>query len=182
MNFTFNLKIKQDQIEMDVMTVKSVPNEGGLFSLPDELKDNILHYLAFQDLLNCSLVAKSWYEYIGKAEKPMKKFILCYGQTIDPITKKPKRQPKKKDAYSIQNSKRNYDTLEVTQCKRSDEVIFLPTKTWRRVQLNVGKFSSKLDYYRYVKVFLILNKVIPKIHLLQLFEFISTNVVRSENK
>lgn len=153
MNFIFNLKIKDDQIEMDVVAVNSVPINGGLFSLPDELKEKILQYLEFEDLLNCSLVAKSWYEYIGKSEKPIKKFVLCYGYPKDPCVKKQKRQPKKKDAVIIQNSKRNYDTLEVTQSKRGDEVLFLPTKAWRRVQLNVGKFSSKLDYYRYVKVF-----------------------------
>lgn len=154
MNFIFNLKIKDDQIEMEVITANSDLNNAGFFSLPDELKDKILQFLEFEDLLNCSLVAKYWYAYIGKSEKSMKKFVLCYGYPKDPCVKKQKRQPKKKDAIIIQNSKRNYDTLEVTLCKRGDEVLFLPTKAWRRVQLNVGKFSSKLDYYRYVKVFL----------------------------
>lgn len=153
MNFVFHFKVKNDQIEMDVMTVKSVPNGEGLFSLPDELKNKIIRHLTFQDLLNCSLVSKPWYEYIGKSEKFMKKCILRYGFARDYVNKKPKKQPKKKDAKSIQNSKRNYQTLDVTLSKRSYEVSFLPTKAWRRVQLNVGKFTSKLDYFRYAKVF-----------------------------
>lgn len=159
MNFIFNFKPKPESIQMDLVTVETVEIKGGLFSLPVEIIDKILHYLSITDLLNSSLVSKAWYEYIGKSEKPMKKFILRYGQSKDYVSReKPKRQPKKKDAESIQKSKRNYQILQVTQCKRSDEVMFLPTKAWRKVQLNVGKFSSKLDYFRYVKnVFKILN-------------------------
>lgn len=151
MNFVFHLKVKQDQIEMEVINVEAVPSGGGLFSLTDELKDRIFRHLTFQELLNCSLVARSWYEYIGKSEKLMKKCILRYGHARDYVNKKPKKEPKKKDAKSIQNSKRNYHTLDVTLSKRNYEVTFLPTKAWRKVQLNVGKFTSKLDYFRYVK-------------------------------
>ncbi|CAO1410725.1 unnamed protein product [Diamesa hyperborea] len=138
---------------MDVITIKSGPSGGGFFTLPDEVKDKILRYLTFQEMLNCSLVAKCWYEYIGKSEKSMKKCILRYGHPRDYANKKPKKEPKKKDAQSIQNSKRNYHTLDVTLSKRGHETAFLPTKAWRKVQLNVGKFTSKLDYFRYLSLF-----------------------------
>ena len=112
-----------------------------LIVFPEEIKILILSFLPVKDLLNATLVSKSWNNMIC-CSPGFKKEI---GVKIHPWSEEP---------AMIGRSERCYEILSIADFKlQSRKFNYLRSHKWRHVTLNVGSIGSQNKFVNIMKIF-----------------------------
>ncbi|KAG5667499.1 hypothetical protein PVAND_015478 [Polypedilum vanderplanki] len=114
--------------------------------LPLEIIEIIFSYLPIKELLNASLVSKSWNNIIGSSEAFKKHSVVnLYHWDWD-----------KNKFPEIKRSSREYEALNIKifKCKDKDKSVLLnllKSKNWRKVFFNVSKVSSQKHFVNFIQ-------------------------------
>ena len=110
---------------------------------PYEIIQLLLDYLPVEDLLNGTLVSKSWNETIGSSVAFKKKVaIKLHSWNEHPPTE-------------ILKSNRTYEIVSLSNFKLSSQMFHcLADKNWRTVTLSIGKVSSQKTFVKIMDNFI----------------------------
>ncbi|CAO1407141.1 unnamed protein product [Diamesa hyperborea] len=106
-----------------------------------DVLENILDYLNVNDLLEASIVCKNWYDIIGASDTFKRKACVAIH-----------RWNRSKNVNLLTDSTRDYQKYSVSDQEIGFEMLFLGTKNWKKVVINLT-FSWLSYFYRYLAYF-----------------------------
>lgn len=105
----------------------------------------ILQHFEGAQVLELSLVSKTWYEVIGNSPEAMKKVWLNVGDRFN--------EPKKKDLQTFRQSKRKYQNFKMSEIENGLQIVLCPKRKWKRAQIDIQSFTSFEDYKYLLNIF-----------------------------
>lgn len=111
--------------------------------LPAELKQKIVNYLNFSDILSLCLASKTFNEFVGSSHDCMKKFWTKFYSF------------KLKDLDSLRFSSRCYEKLKVNRLKKSEHYEFLAglNQPWRKILIYNSEFKNIAQFTELIESF-----------------------------
>ena len=115
--------------------------------LPFELHDLIFHHLNASELINASFVSKMWYNFIGQSPYFQNRVAIRF----DEFSYGHKRRLENLNV--IKNSNRNYKIVHIKNYTAGLEKILFLWIEWKMITVEIHKFSSMTQYYKYLTQF-----------------------------
>lgn len=110
-----------------------------------DCSDLIFQHFSVDEVLELSMVSKSWYKEIGRSSAAMKKVWLNVGDRFN--------EPKKVDLRAFRASERNYQNFKMSEIENGLQILLFPRRNWRRALIDIQSFTSFKDYTNLLKVF-----------------------------
>lgn len=107
---------------------------------PDEIIEIILDFLPHKDLINATLISKSWNALIGSSGSFKKRIVINVSdlgeeQQLSPIT----------------TSQRSYQIINIRKLKVPKEINKINNKKWKKVFMNICKVKSQKEFAKTIK-------------------------------
>lgn len=106
-----------------------------------DVLEKILNYLNMDDLLEASTVCKNWYDIIGASDTFKRKVCVAIH-----------RWTRSRNVNLMTESTRNYQKYSISDQEMGFELLFLGTKNWKKVVINLT-FPWLSYFYRYMEYF-----------------------------
>lgn len=112
-----------------------------------ELFDLIFQHFDNDEILDLSLLSKSWYKTLGQSQNAMSKVWLDVGDRFD--------EPSRDDVKAFRISDRNYENFTISEMENGLQILLFPRKKWKRAKIDIQSFTS---YREYVNLLEIINE------------------------
>jgi F-box domain len=111
--------------------------------LPEHILESVLGYLSFEDLLRCSLVNKSWRNFIGNSEKCMEKFKFVVMEPYHGLIWKFTAA----DAENMVKNDRKYKHIElfISRNMTTDHLLLVASRKWKKVKICHHTFKTEIE-------------------------------------
>lgn len=107
---------------------------------PQEIIENILNLLPLRDLLNATLVSKSWNVLIGASDSFKKRIVINLSDLGE-----------EKHLTPIFQSNRSYEILNIRKSKTPDDLNRISNKKWKKIFINICKIRSQKEFAKIIK-------------------------------
>lgn len=136
-----------DEISFDILEI-----------LPEQICENIFDNLSAIDLLTCSLVNSTWYDFIAKKQECMKKIKLSFShKNCRDFTLLVEVPVMKENIELLKNSTRKYENVEFLHYqsvfREVKEIMEVPGRKWKDVYLKQINFPTTRDCMSFFSVF-----------------------------
>lgn len=120
-----------------------------LKKIPPDLHDLIFQHFNNNEILDCSLVSRSWYKSLGESQIAMSKVWLDVGDRFD--------EPSREDIKAFRISDRNYENFTISEMENGLQILLFPRKKWKRAKIDIQSFVS---YREFVNLLEIINETV----------------------
>jgi IMP cyclohydrolase len=114
--------------------------------LPD-LFDLVFQHFDNEEILELSMLSRTWYKTLGQSQVAMSKVWLDVGDRFD--------EPSRDDVKAFRISDRNYENFTISEMENGLQILLFPRKKWKRAKIDIQSFTS---YREYVNLLEIINE------------------------
>lgn len=123
-------------------------------SIHEHVHGLILQHFTVDELLEFSLIAKSWNSAIGKSNLAMKKIWLNVGDRFN--------EPMKDDLKALRASDRNYQNFKISEIENGLQFLLFPPRSWKRAVIDIQSFTPSRDFFNLLQI---CNKTIEHLEI-----------------